>query len=127
MSTPTRSAELSLAGMTCESCERHVAGALTRAGAEHASANFRRGLARFEWPERVAEVDLQAAVAEAGYTPGALRVEEPGPPRPAGGSDFDYDLVVLGAGSAAFAAAIKAPRPAAASRWSRRERSAARA
>jgi mercuric reductase len=105
--TPTRSAELSVAGMTCESCERHVAGALTRAGAEQAWADVRRGVARFEWPEGVAEDGLRTAVVDAGYAPGALRVEQSGAPRPAGRPDVDYDLLVLGAGSAAFAAAIK--------------------
>lgn len=107
MTTPNRFAELSVAGMTCDSCERHVAGALERAGARHAAADFRRGLARFEWPEGVAEADLRAAVAEAGYTPGELRLAEPAAPRPSAGAGLDYDLLVLGAGSAAFAAAIK--------------------
>ncbi len=107
MSTPTRSAELSVAGMTCDSCERHVAGALERAGAQHASADLRRGTARFEWPDGIAEGDLRAAVADAGYGPGALQVEAPTVPRLAAGPDADYDLLVLGAGSAAFAAAIK--------------------
>lgn len=107
MSNPTRSAELTVAGMTCESCERHVADALLRAGAEHVSADFRRGLARFDWPEGVTEEALRSAVIEAGYTPGALRVAEPGAPDTMSGRDVEYDLLILGGGSAAFAAAIK--------------------
>lgn len=107
MTTPTRRAALFVAGMTCRSCEDHVAAALTRAGATHASADFRSGVARFEWPEGVSEADLRRAVTEVGYSPGALRVEEPGAPRPVGDPAVDYDLLVLGGGSAAFAAAIK--------------------
>ncbi|MGH9030737.1 MAG: mercury(II) reductase, partial [Acidimicrobiia bacterium] len=74
---------------------------------------FRGGVARFEWPDGVADPDLRAAVADAGYDPGTLRSEEragrrtsPGPERGTG-PDADIDLLVLGAGSAAFAAAIK--------------------
>lgn len=107
MTTPTRSAELSVTGMTCDSCERHVANALERAGAEHAEADFRRGTARFRWPADVAEDDLRTAVTDTGYGTGALRVEEPAVSRPAAGPDGEFDLLVLGAGSAAFAAAIK--------------------
>src|SRR5262249_58558975 len=42
----------------------------------------------------------------AGYTPGQLRAASPGAAAP-GTGDGEYDLLVLGAGSAAFAAAIR--------------------
>lgn len=107
MTASTRRATLNVAGMTCDSCERHIASALSGAGAIDASADFRRGAARFAWPEGVSEADLRAAVTDAGYTPGTLTVEAPPTPVGSGRGDVDYDLLVLGAGSAAFAAAIK--------------------
>ena len=106
MTATPRRATLEVAGMTCTDCEHHVTAALQQAGAEQVSADFRRGVARFTWPESAGEAGLLAAVTRAGYTPGRLRAESPGAPMtPAG--DADYDLLVLGAGSAAFAAAIR--------------------
>lgn len=98
---------LEVAGMTCDACERHVRRALEGASASYVSADWRRGVARFRWQESVSEAALRHAVAAAGYRPGTLRVEEPGHQIPAGDAGVDYDLLVLGAGSAAFAAAIK--------------------
>jgi len=106
MTATSRLATLEVAGMTCTDCEHHVTAALEQAGAEHVSADFRRGVARFTWPTTAGEAGLRAAVTAAGYIPGTLRAESPGAPMtPAG--DADYDLLVLGAGSAAFAAAIR--------------------
>jgi mercuric reductase len=102
-----RRATLEVAGMTCTDCEHHVTAALEGAGAEQVSADFRRGVARFTWPEGAAEAGLRAAVTRAGYTPGTLRAESPGAPAAPGGGAADFDLLVLGAGSAAFAAAIR--------------------
>ena len=107
MTGTTRRATLGVAGMTCTGCEHHVAAALERAGAEQASADFRLGVARFALPWGVDEAGLRAAVTQAGYTPGTLRAESPGAPAAPGTGDGDYDLLVLGAGSAAFAAAIR--------------------
>jgi len=107
MTGTTRRATLEVAGMTCTDCEHHVAAALERAGAEQASADFRLGVARFAPPWGVDEAGLRAAVTQAGYTPGTLRAESPGTPAAPGTGDGDYDLLVLGAGSAAFAAAIR--------------------
>src|SRR6266498_2180359 len=106
MTATPRRATLEVAGMTCTDCEHHVTAALEQAGAEQVSADFRRGLARFTWPESAGEAALRAAVARAGYTPGRLRAESPGTAAARAG-DADYDLLVLGAGSAAFAAAIR--------------------
>jgi len=103
----TRRATLEVAGMTCTDCEHHVAAALERAGAGQASADFRLGVARFALPWGVDEAGLRAAVTQAGYAPGPLRAESPGAPAAPGTGDGDYDLLVLGAGSAAFAAAIR--------------------
>jgi len=106
MTGTTRRATLEVAGMTCIDCEHHVTAALERAGAEQASADFHRGVARFVLPGGVDVAGLRAAVTRAGYTPGRLRAGSPGAAASAG--EADYDLLVLGAGSAAFAAAIRA-------------------
>ena len=97
---------LEVAGMTCDDCARHVTEALTGAGARQVAVDWRAGRARFSLPEGVVEQPLRAAVEAAGYHPGALARagELPGPMAP--GTDFD--LLVVGSGSAAFAAAIRA-------------------
>lgn len=51
MTATSRRATLEVAGMTCDACEGHVTAALAKAGATEASAGFRRGVARFAWPE----------------------------------------------------------------------------
>ncbi|MHB1486490.1 MAG: mercury(II) reductase [Acidimicrobiales bacterium] len=102
-----RSAVLEVGGMTCDDCAHHVTRALEEAGTSAVSVAWQAGEARFTWPGAVSEADLRAAVAGAGYQPGQLRLAGPGQSLAFGG-DTDYDLVVLGAGSAAFAAAIKA-------------------
>src|SRR5260370_41989587 len=98
MTATPRRATLEVAGMTCTDCEHHVTAALEQAGAEQVSADFRRGVARFTWPESAGGAALRAPVARAGYTPGPLPA---GTPRPAGapGGDAGEDPPVLGAGS----------------------------
>ena len=97
-------------GMTCVHCESTIIESLTRAGARQVTAS---------WPEGRADLDagaatndeLVAAIAQAGYR--ALAIEDVDPARTseqvlAGGKSVDYDLLVIGSGSAAFAAAIHA-------------------
>ena len=107
MTGTARRVTLEVAGMTCTDCEHRVTAALRGAGAEQVSADFRAGQARFLWPAGRDEAGLRAAVTAAGYTPGTLRAGSPGAPAAPGGGGVDYDLLVLGAGSAAFAAAIR--------------------
>jgi mercuric reductase len=95
-------------GMTCDSCNRHVARALERAGARDATADWRAGQARFSVEESASLERLSEAVRGAGYDPGPVQtLETDGDGAPIIGP-ADYDLVVIGAGSAAFAAAITA-------------------
>ncbi len=108
MDTNARPAVLEVGGMTCDDCAHHVTAALEGAGAEDVSVAWRAGEARFTWPEGLAEGALRGAVEGAGYRPGTLRLLGTGIPKEAADGSFDYDLVVVGAGSAAFAAAIKA-------------------
>lgn len=98
-------------GMTCEGCNESVAEALTAAGATKVRADFRAGETTFDSSDATEEA-LRAAVEEAGYR--VLGIEDAAErtsgaehrrgPRPADG----YDLLILGSGSAAFAAAIRA-------------------
>lgn len=97
--------------MTCEGCNETVAEALTGVGAMRVRADFKSGEATFE-PAAASESGLIKAVEAAGYRVVGIddvpdRTEGPvhrrGPePKP------EYDLLILGSGSAAFAAAIRA-------------------
>jgi mercuric reductase len=114
MDTSMRPAVLDVGGMTCDECAHHVTVALEGAGAEGVSVAWRTGEVRLSMPDGLAEDTLRAAVEGAGYRPGALRLVGSGLAEGSSGlaegtdGDVDYDLVVVGAGSAAFAAAIKA-------------------
>lgn len=107
-----RQMRMQVGGMTCESCERHVARALGSAGAREVRADWRRGEAVFALPEGVALEPLAQAVTQAGYQPGAAEVLAPRPmsalPQERAEGAARYDLAIIGSGSAAFAAAIRA-------------------
>ncbi len=101
---------LPIQGMTCVHCEKTVADALTSAGAGDVRADYRKGEAVLN-PGDAHEGELHAALLEAGYQPGRLQplAEEPEGRKVVGGeARSDYDLAVIGSGSAAFAAAIRA-------------------
>src|SRR5215831_1384619 len=97
-------------GMTCAHCEKTVAEALTTAGARRVVADWRRGQAVLD-TSSASNHQLSAAVEAAGYRVASIedaRREERGFTPVVGDRSHDYDLVVLGSGSAAFAAAITA-------------------
>ncbi len=107
----TNPVRLPITGMTCDHCESAVRAALEGMGAQDVRADFRRGEATFTLPTGVDPASLQEAVRTAGYQPGQM--ESPTPitvsrPRRSASTDADYDLAIVGSGSAAFAAAIKA-------------------
>ena len=97
-------------GMTCDHCEVSVTKALEGTGARAAKADFRREEAVFTVEDGAEEAKLASAIREAGYRPGTIEVleaERPtGPERSASGDG--YDVAIIGSGSAAFAAAIRA-------------------
>ena len=69
--------------------------------------SWQSGFAEILAAPDVPKTDIEDAVAKAGY--GAKVIEETSPPRASSSGDsFDYDLIIVGGGSAAFAAAIKA-------------------
>lgn len=105
--TDSRPTVLKVVGMTCDDCAHHVTSVLEGVGAKDVSVAWNEGEAKFSWPPEVGEGTLRDAVTEAGYKPGAFKIAGSSQSVPLGG-DVDYDLVVVGAGSAAFAAAIKA-------------------
>jgi mercuric reductase len=105
----SRQVSIEVAGMTCGDCERHVSRALGAAGAEEARADFRRGTASASVPQGVGEERLKDAIREAGYRPGRVRDLRPAARTAVERSGKgDYDLAIIGSGSAAFAAAITA-------------------
>lgn len=93
-------------GMTCAHCEATVQSALASAGAKHPQADSRRSEATFDFGGDASQ--LESAVRDAGYWPGKVGTLEAQPVVVSGTGDVDYDLVAIGAGSAAFAAAIRA-------------------
>ncbi|GBC85476.1 Mercuric reductase [bacterium HR11] len=109
--------KLRIEGMTCEHCEVSVRRALESAGARNVQADFRRGEAVFEAEETADPERWREAIRKAGYRPGELSllgrvgsVEAVSQERPVHGRTRRdaYDLVIVGSGSAAFAAAIRA-------------------
>ena len=116
MTEPNRTrVTLTVAGMTCRDCERRVEQALAQAGAIHPQADWQRRLVTF-FIEPGADLErFRAAVRAAGspshqYVPGDVTVSPGSRPREATGSSqsFDTDLLIIGGGSAGFAAAIEA-------------------
>ena len=96
-------------GMTCTDCEVHVIHALQGTGASDVQANYRRGEAIFWAPPGFSFGRARAAVQTAGYHPRGIReVRSSGVKQAPPDAGVDYELVVIGSGSAAFAAAIEA-------------------
>src|SRR6266849_85231 len=102
--------EMKIEGMTCLHCEKTVAEALTSAGASKVEANWRRGRAVFD-VTGAGDRELSTAVEEAGYKVVSIQSAQrkrTGFEPLVGDKRHDYDLIVIGSGSAAFAAAIRA-------------------
>lgn len=104
-------------GMTCDHCERTVEKAIKSAGGQETKADFQSGLVYLKLAtatasENAAELErVVKSIRAVGYRPG-----EPQPVPSIGPNGqvekanerFDYDLLVIGSGGAAFAASIKA-------------------
>lgn len=103
----TDKVKLSIDGMHCDHCEVTVGQALERAGLEQVAVDWRRGQAEGYAGASYDPARASEEVAGIGYQVTATRTETAA----AGYSpeiDADYDLLIIGSGSAAFAAAIKA-------------------
>jgi len=97
--------ELRIEGMTCDHCAETVRGALGRLPGVRAEVSFADGLARVDSDGRASQAELVAAVAAAGFT------VAPSTPTSNAGTRRDGDglhVAVIGSGSGAFAAAIRA-------------------
>ncbi|MCL4449538.1 MAG: mercury(II) reductase [Actinobacteria bacterium] len=106
-------AVLEVRGMTCDDCEHHVSKALLAVGARDVYADRSVNAAFFTLPQGIEEETLKQAVKQAGYLPGELKKERGKNLKAKGGkllseTNNSYDLLVIGSGSAAFAAGIKA-------------------
>lgn len=102
---------LSVAGITCSHCETTVRTALQGVGAKDVQADFRRGEATFTLPAAVDPTVVETAVRAAGYEPGSIEMLAPTPissHQQDSNVAYDFDLAIIGSGSAGFAAAIKA-------------------
>lgn len=102
--------ELDVRGMTCGSCANHVTAALQKVpGVLHAEVpGWETRRAVVDAMPGVGDAQLSAAVVAAGYE--ARVAERPDAPSPTSAlteGAADFDLLVIGAGSAGFAAAIK--------------------
>lgn len=102
---------LRVEGMTCEGCARHVTEALkAMQGVDRVEVgSWQSGRATVVAKPDVSEATLVDAVRKSGYRAAVVerRPLEPGRLVPSSNSK-DYDLMTIGGGSAAFAAAIKA-------------------
>lgn len=106
---PPHELTIDVTGMTCEHCERAVASALRSVpGVQDVlEVSHARALARITAGPEVTSQVIEATVANAGY--GARVREAPIGAGPAiiHESAADFDLLIVGGGSAGFAAAIK--------------------
>lgn len=102
--------ELTVHGMTCDSCAVHVEKALQSvAGVEEARVpgGWQSGRATVKAGSSVTAEALSTAVREAGYS-ATVKTRQPARgPISSNGGGSDFDLMVIGGGSAGFAAAIK--------------------
>src|SRR5216684_1630597 len=102
--------QMQIEGMTCVHCEKTIAEALTSVGASRVEASWREGRATLDVVDATNE-QLKAVVEEAGYKVVSIedaKREKSGFKPLVGLKRQDYDLVVIGSGSAAFGAAIRA-------------------
>ncbi|GAC1511085.1 MAG: mercury(II) reductase [Candidatus Dormibacteraceae bacterium] len=102
--------QMRINGMTCVHCEETITEALVSAGASNVEANWSEGRATFELGGSSDE-QLTSAVEEAGYKIVSIETvarDQQGVSAALSDKPDEYDLVVIGSGSAAFAAAIHA-------------------
>lgn len=99
--------ELQIEGMTCESCERTVRRALEQAGGREVAVDWRRGTALVKGGD-IDPQALERGLSETDYRVERIARSGGSPPSNGSGPSYDFDLIVLGSGGGAFAAAIRA-------------------
>lgn len=101
---------LDVRGMTCDSCAMHVTKALHLVpGINHVDVpGWQSGQATVKVGDDVSSEALISAIEDAGYRASVKQRRELNPVLPQGNGDAqEFDLMVIGGGSAGFAAAIK--------------------
>jgi mercuric reductase len=101
-----RELELRITGMSCEDCAGQIESALREAGAQRASVDWRRGMASADGPLDLGA--LERTLSGSRYRVAEIRQAAGEPDRDGAGATYDYDLIVIGSGGAAFAGAIRA-------------------
>jgi len=99
---------LDVTGMTCDGCEGHVADALTAAGLTDLEVDWRRGFAAGTDSGSFDATKAAEALDGSHYEIVSVSKPDAEPIAELTTDDREYDLLILGSGSAAFAAAIKA-------------------
>ena len=94
-------------GMDCDDCEVTVGAALERSGLEEVNVDWRRGEAEGAPSPAFSPDKATDEVATLGYTVTSVETTDRSA-APTSADTEDYDLLIVGSGSAAFAAAIKA-------------------
>ena len=105
-----REIELQIKGMTCDHCAMHVSKAIK--GVKHVAdalvPDWSKGYAKVIADEKVSLDDVKRAVADAGYSVAGYSLLKDETVKGIGGfGKRDTDLMVIGGGSAGFAAAIR--------------------
>jgi len=104
-----RELTIEVRGMTCGHCERSVAKALESVPGitEVRQVSHADGLARVAAGSGASAVRIEEAVAKAGYWARVMDQPVIGSPAIVAQNSAEFELVIVGGGSAAFAAAIK--------------------
>ena len=100
--------KLRIEGMHCDHCEITVGAALERAGLDEVRVDWRRGEAAGTRDASFTAEKASDEVSGIGYTVTSVAADEAITPPDDVATAEDYDLLILGSGSAAFGAAIKA-------------------
>jgi len=94
-------------GMTCIACELHISKALESIEASNITVNYRQGFASFDLPDQTSTKLVKESINKNSYK--VIHIDEEIEPKKGfSNQSFDFDLLIIGSGSAAFSAAIKA-------------------
>jgi mercuric reductase len=98
-------------GMTCKTCEIHVTEALEKVKLENIGVDYQSGESMFEIPEGIEEKLIYTALEATPYKfveINELPEKKELSNKPLDNDNYDFDILLIGSGSAAFSAAIKA-------------------
>lgn len=99
--------EAVIQGMTCDACEIHVEKALGSIEVKIIDVDYKTGVAQFVSTESISFKDVELALSKTPYYLKSVH-EENHIAQDSTSNKKDFDLIIIGSGSAAFSAAIKA-------------------